>query len=188
MSDEEVICTEWWSRLVWLWLRFWLVNVEEEDAFKFGELAILLARDLEIVDAIGISSMLWLREVVTGLGFEGDNDDLFLSDVADVDFWLTLDLSYDVDSTVFAWFVEELVSLIGDLLRFLEVLDGKVESDFLSRGPVWPRPGPPRRKVVREVDGLAWGSIEDCFWLEDFREESEFWSFRSWKYKEENQA
>ena len=183
MSDEEVICTEWWSRLVWLWLRFWLVNVEEEDAFKFGELAILLARDLEIVDAIGISSMLWLREVVTGLGFEGDNDDLFLSDVADVDFWLTLDLSYDVDSTVFAWFVEELVSLIGDLLRFLEVLDGKVESDFRSRGPVWPLPGPPRRKVVREVDGLAWGSIEDCFWLEDFREESEFWSFRSWKYK-----
>ena len=60
--------------------------MEEEDTFEFGELAILLARDLEIVDAIGISSMLWLREVVTGLGFEGDNDDLFLSDVVDVDF------------------------------------------------------------------------------------------------------
>jgi hypothetical protein len=32
--------------------------VEEEDTFEFGELAILLARDLEIVDAIGKSSML----------------------------------------------------------------------------------------------------------------------------------
>ena len=168
-----------WSRLVWLWLlRFWLVNVEELDVVELGGFEFLLERIRERtrVEAIGKSSMLWLLDVVTDLGFDedGDGDDaMTISEgfVKELFFWLGWSFGDDEATGDDAGEEEEddevnespaEVSPIRPRSR--EFFEGESEaSEDWSRGPVCPRPGPPRRKCLGEVG-------EAIFWQDEFRD------------------
>ena len=168
-----------WSRFVnSFWLRFWLVaeveDPEEVDAIGFCSL--LRLRERDNVEAIGKSSVLWLLDEVTDLGLDKDGDvDALLSDgfVEELCFWLIFEWSFGGDKAVGDCSGEEMGEederespkdespvLIFSLGNFKCVL---------SRGPVCPRPGPPRRMGVAEVDDPE-RLVEAKFWLDGFRD------------------
>ena len=183
---EECVADDDWSRLVWLWLRFWLVTVEDLDEVELGGLEFLLERirDLASVEAIGKSSMLWLLDVVTDLGFDedGDGDDIMLSEgfVEELFLWLIFGWSFGGDNAIGDDAGDEEdeeenespaeVSPIRPRSR--ELFGGKVVHSVRSRGPVCPRPGPPRRIGAEEVD-VPERFAEDCFWLDGLRGEDD---------------
>lgn len=169
-----------WSRLVWLWLlRVWLVDVEELDVVELGGFEFLLERIRERtrVEAIGKSSMLWLLDVVTDLGFDedGDGDDaMTLSEgfVKELFFWLSFGWSFGDDEAIGDDAGEEEDDEVNESPaevspirpRSREFFEGESEaSEVRSRGPVCPRPGPPRRKRLGEV-------AENSFWQDEFRD------------------
>ena len=172
-----------WSRFVnSFWLRFWLVaeveDPEEVDAIGFCSL--LRLRERDNVEAIGKSSVLWLLDEVTDLGLDKDGDvDALLSDgfVEELCFWLIFEWSFGGDKAVGDCSGEEedeederespndecpvLFFSLGNFKVTFEMV--------LSRGPVCPRPGPPRRLGAAEVDDPE-RFAEARFWLDGFRD------------------
>ena len=180
----EVAEDDDWSRLVWLWLRFWLVFVEELEANEVGGFEFLLARIRERARAVamGKSSMLWLLDAVTDLGFAEDGEVVDTEGFVEVlFFWLFFGLSFKGgdeavgDCTGEEESEEEKDSPSEDSpdrLRSRVLFKFRFEHAGRSRGPVWPLPGPPRREGAVEVD-VPEGFVEDIFWLDEFREGSE---------------
>ena len=172
-----------WSRFVLLWLRFWLVVVEDPEEVDGVGLVILLCRlrERDKVEAIGKSSVLWLLDEVTDLGLDkdGDNVETLLSDGFEEElcFWLILRWSFGGDKAVGDCSGEEeddederespndecpvLFFSLGNFKVTFEMV--------LSRGPVCPRPGPPRRLGAAEVDDPE-RFVEARFWLDWFRD------------------
>jgi len=182
--SDEVTEDDEWSRLVWLWLLFWLFVVEELDEVEDGGLAFLLPRFRERARAVAIgkSSMLWLLDVVTDLGFDEDGEVVDTEGFVEVlFFWLFFGLSFKGgdeavgDCTGEEESEEEKESPREDSPdRLLSRVHFKLTFEHTagSRGPVWPLPGPPRREGAVEVD-VPELFVEDNFWLDGLRDGSE---------------
>lgn len=153
---------------------------EPEEVEAVGVVILLLRlRERDRVEAIGKSSVLWLLDDVTDLGLDEDGGDELLSDGFDEELclWLIFNWSFGGDKAVGDCSGDEEGEEeerespkddSPDRLFSRAVFNVKFEPIALSRGPVCPRPGPPRRIGVVEVDDPE-RLVEGNFWLEGLR-------------------
>ena len=183
--SDEVVDAVIESRLVWL--RLWFVSVDESDEVELEWLVFLLERILDRarVEAIGKSSMLWRLGEVTDLDFkeDGEFDICVLLDgfTKELFLWLFFSVSFGGDTELGEFADEEEDEdenespreVSPDLLLSRVPFKGELELEDRSRGPVCPRPGPPRRGGVVEVDDVFKRFDEEGLWLGRFREGDE---------------